>query len=214
VPGSLFAFIKTDAALDYPDIEFMFRGTAAGAHLWMPGFVKPFQDTYAIRPALLHPKSRGEVLLRSADPFAAPRIHYHFLTHPDDLATLIKGTRIALDVAQQQMMTSYRGAAMGPPPVRSDADIEAWFRKTAITVHHPCGTCPIGPVLDPQLRVKGLEGLRVVDASAMPSIVGAHINACVLMIAERAAEFIRQEPCPRDMSVTSERGRGLQQTAM
>jgi 4-pyridoxate dehydrogenase len=190
VPGNLFAFIKTDPALAYPDVEFMFRGTAAGAHLWMPGFVKPFQDSFAIRPALMHPKSRGEVLLGSANPFDAPRIHYNFLTHPDDLATIVKGTRVALEVARQSQMNPYRGAAIGPPPVHSDADIEAWFRKTAITVHHPCGTCPIGPVLDPELKVHGLQGLRVVDASAMPSIVGAHINACVLMIAERVAAFI------------------------
>jgi choline dehydrogenase-like flavoprotein len=104
---------------------------------------------------------------------------------------------MALDVAHQEQMNSFRGRAIGPPPVRSDAEIEAWFRNTAITVHHPCGTCPIGNVLDPELRVRGTQGLRVVDASAMPSIVGAHINACVLMIAERAAAFIKGEPLGR-----------------
>ncbi len=194
VPGSLFAFVKTDASLEYPDMEFIFRGTAANAHMWMPGIKPPFEDAFAIRPALMRQKSRGEVLLRSADPFDKPRIHYNFLTHPDDLKTIIKGTRLALEVSNQQQMAQFKGRPIGPPPVKSDADIEEWFRKTAITVHHPCGTCPIGPVLDPQLRVHGTQGLRVVDASAMPSIVGAHINAAVLMIAERGADFIRGLP--------------------
>ena len=191
LPGNLFAFIKTDPSLEYPDIEYMFRGTAANAHLWMPGFKAPFEDAFGIRPALMRQKSRGEVLLRSADPLDTPRIHYNFLSHPDDLKTIIKGTRLGLEVANQQQMAEYKGRPIGPPPVKTDADIEEWFRKTAITVHHPCGTCPMGPVLDPELRVHGTQGLRVVDASAMPSIVGAHINAAVLMIAERGADFIR-----------------------
>jgi len=191
LPGNLFAFIKTDPSLEYPDIEYMFRGTAANAHLWMPGFKAPFEDAFGIRPALMRQKSRGEVLLRSGDPLDTPRIHYNFLSHPDDMKTIIKGTRLGLEVANQQQMAEYKGRPIGPPPVKTDADIEEWFRKTAITVHHPCGTCPMGPVLDPQLRVHGTEGLRVVDASAMPSIVGAHINAAVLMIAERGADFIR-----------------------
>ncbi len=190
LPGNLFAFIKTDASLEYPDIEFIFRGTAGNAHLWMPGLWKPFEDAFSIRPALMRQKSRGEVRLASADPLAKPLIRYNFLSHPDDLKTIIKGTRLALEVANQPAMTAFKGRPVGPPPVKTDGDIEEWFRKTAITVHHPCGTCPMGTVLDPQLRVLGTQGLRVADASAMPSIVGAHINAAVLMIAERAADFI------------------------
>ena len=81
--------------------------------------------------------------------------------------------------------------SVGPPPIKSDADIDDWFRHTAVTVNHPCGTCPIGTVVDNELRVLGTEGLRVVDAAAMPSIVGAHINACVIMMAEKAADMIR-----------------------
>ena len=194
LPGNLFAFVKTDSSLEYPDIEFMFRGTSQTPHVWMPGFKAPYEDAFGIRPALLRQKSRGEVLLGSADPFDHPRIHYNFLTHPDDIKTLIKGARLALAVADRQAMKQYKGRAVGPADVKTDAEIEAWFRKTAITVHHPCGTCPIGPVLDPQLRVHGTQGLRVADASAMPSIVGAHINAAVLMIAERAADFIKGAP--------------------
>jgi 4-pyridoxate dehydrogenase len=134
------------------------------------------------------------VLLRSKDPQDHPRIKYNFLSHPDDLKTIIKGTRHALDVTHQKLMDEFRGKPVGPPPIKTDADIEEWFRKTAITVHHPCGSVPMGPVLDTELRVHGAQGLRVVDASAMPSIVGAHINACVLMIAERAADMILGKP--------------------
>ena len=110
-------------------------------------------------------------------------------THPVD-AVRIKQLEDWMPEAMQQ----YKGRMVGPQQVKTDADIEEWFRKTAITVHHPCCSCPIGPVLDPQLRVHGIEGLRVADASAMPTIVGAHINAAVLMIAERAADFILGKP--------------------
>jgi choline dehydrogenase-like flavoprotein len=90
----------------------------------------------------------------------------------------------------------YRGREIGPgDKVQSDTEIEAWLRNAVITAHHPCGTCPMGStpdtVLDPEMRVRGIERLRVVDASAMPDLVSAHINACVLMMAERASDIIR-----------------------
>jgi len=96
-------------------------------------------------------------------------------------------------------MAPYRGVETSPGEVvKTDAEIEAWIRNTAITAHHPCGTCAMGTgpdtVTDPQLRVHGIERLRVVDASVMPDLVSAHINACVLMIAERAADLIRGKP--------------------
>jgi choline dehydrogenase-like flavoprotein len=101
-------------------------------------------------------------------------------------------------------MAPYRGAETSPgEKVKTDAEIDAWIRNTAITAHHPCGTCAmgIGPdtVTDPQLRVHGVERLRVVDASVMPDLVSAHINACVLMIAEKASDLIRNKaPLPAD----------------
>lgn len=190
VPTGLFAFIRTSMASDAPDVEFMFRGVAGQNHIWFPGVKPAFQDAYGIRPTLLHPKSRGRVRLRSDDPFEKPRIEYDFLTHPDDLKTIIEGTHRAIDVASRQPLDSYRGELAGPRTIASDKDIEEWFRRTAITAHHPCGTCAIGSVVDPQLRVLGAQGLRVVDASAMPDIVSAHINACVLMMAEKASDMI------------------------
>jgi choline dehydrogenase-like flavoprotein len=199
VPGGLHAFVKTRPEFAVPDIEFMFRGAPAAPHLWFPLIRAAYLDGYGIRPTLLHPDSRGEILLRSADPREPPRIVYKFFSAPDDLPRLREGFKRARDVAYQKPMMPYRGAETAPgDKVKSDAEIDAWIRNTAITAHHPCGTCAMGmgpnTVTDPQLRVRGIEHLRVVDASVMPDLISAHINACVLMIAEKAADLIRNKP--------------------
>jgi 4-pyridoxate dehydrogenase len=196
VPGGLHAFVKTNPELAVPDIEFMFRGAPAETDLWFPLLRPAYADGYGIRPTLLHPDSRGEILLRSADARDPPRIVYNFFSAPNDLPTLREGFKRARDVAHQKPMDPYRGAETSPGEnVKTDAEIDAFIRRTAITAHHPCGTCAmgIGPdaVTDPELRVRGVEGLRVVDASVMPDLVSAHINACVLMIAEKASDHIR-----------------------
>ncbi len=198
VPGGLHAFVKTRPELAVPDIEFMFRGAPADTHLWFPLIRPPYVDGYGIRPTLLHPDSRGEILLRSTDPREPPRIVYNFFSAPDDLPRLREGFKRARDVAYQKPMAPYRGTETSPgDTVKTDAEIDAFIRRTAITAHHPCGTCAmgIGPdaVTDPQLRVRGVERLRVVDASVMPDLVSAHINACVLMIAEKACDLIRSK---------------------
>jgi 4-pyridoxate dehydrogenase len=205
VPGGLHAFVKTRPELAVPDIEFMFRGAPADTHLWFPVIRPAYADGYGIRPTLLHPDSRGEILLRSTDPRAPPRIVYNFFSAPNDLPRLREGVKRARDVAYQKPMQPYRGSETSPSAsVKTDAEIDAFIRRTAITAHHPCGTCAIGigpdAVLDPQLRVRGVEQLRVVDASAMPDLVSAHINACVLMMAEKASDMIRgQPPLPADL---------------
>jgi 4-pyridoxate dehydrogenase len=201
VPGGLHAFIKTRPELAVPDIEFMFRGTAAKPHLWFPLVRPAFVDGFGIRPTLLHPDSRGELLLGSADPMAPPRIIYRFFTAPNDLPTLREGFKRAREVAFQQAMDPYRDEEINPGlAVKSDADIDTWLKKVVITAHHPAGTCAIGQdaVLDSDLKVHGIEGLRVCDASAMPDLVSAHINACVLMMAEKGADLIHgRAPLPR-----------------
>jgi len=199
VPGGLHAFIKTRPELAVPDIEFMFRGAPAHTHLWFPLVRPAYVDGFGIRPTLLHPDSCGEILLRSTDPRAPPRIVYNFLSAPDDLPRLREGFHRARAVAYQKPLARYRGIETAPGAnVKSDADIDGFIRSTAITAHHPCGTCAmgIGPeaVVDPQLRVRGIERLRVVDASIMPDLISAHINACVLMIAEKASAMIRGKP--------------------
>ena len=199
VPGGLHAFIKTRPELAVPDIEYMFRGLPSHAHMWFPGIKSPYIDGFGIRPTLLHPDSRGEILLASADPRKPMRIVYNFFTAPNDLPTLREGFKRGREIGNQKPLDPYRGIETSPgPKVQTDAEIDAFIRKTAVTAHHPCGTCAmgIGPdaVLDSDLKVRGVERLRVVDASAMPDIVSAHINACVLMMADKASDIIRGKP--------------------
>jgi 4-pyridoxate dehydrogenase len=199
VPGGLHAFIKTRPELSVPDVEFMFRGAPPGAALWFPGWKKPYADGYGIRPAVLHPDSRGEVLLRSNDPRDKVKIVTNFFTAPNDLPTLRQGFKIAREVAAQPPLERFRGVEMSPgPKIKTDAEIDNWIRNVAATANHPASTCIMGTgpdtVVDPQFRVHGTEQLRVVDASAMPDLVSAHINACVLMMAEKASDLIAGKP--------------------
>ncbi len=196
VPGGLHAFIKSDPSLEVPDIEFMFHSVPPSTRLWFPGIVSPYKDGYGIRPTLLHPESRGEILLRSDDPRAAPRIRYNFFSDPRDLPRLRHGFKLARDVAHADAMSPYRENEMTPGAnVKSDDEIDAYIRRTALTAHHPSSTCKMGSdetcVVDPQMRVRGIEKLRIVDASAMPDLVSAHINACVIMMADKASDMIR-----------------------
>src|SRR5262249_35619369 len=196
--------VKPNPELAVPDIEFMFRGAPAQTHLWLPLIRSAYVDGYGIRPTLLHPDSRGEILLRSTDPRDPPRISYNFFSAPNDLPRLREGFKRARDVAYQKAMEPFRGRETSPgEQVNSHAELDAGLKRAVITAHHPCGTCAmgIGPdvVTDPDLKVCGIERLRVVDASVMPDLVSAHINACVLMIAERASDLIRgRAPLPAD----------------
>lgn len=202
IPSGLHAFVKTRPELAVPDIEFMFRGASFSPYLWFPLIRPAYQDGMGIRPTILHPDSRGELLLRSADPLAPPRICYNFFTAPNDLPTLRQGFKIAREIMYQKPLDPYRGIEISPGDrIKNDAEIDDWLRKTVITAHHPCGTCQMGTtpdtILDPQMRVRGTDRLRVVDASAMPDLVSAHINACVLMMAEKASDMIRgRAPLP------------------
>jgi 4-pyridoxate dehydrogenase len=196
LPNGLLAFLKTGPDLDVPDIEFMFRAAPLNAHPWFPGWKSAYQDAYGIRPALLHPRSRGDVALRSADPHAPVRIRHNFLAEPEDLRTLREGFRHARDIAYRKPLDPFRGNEISPgPEVNTDAEVDAWIRNTVLTVNHPLGTCAMGrgpdAVLNPDLTVRGIEGLRVVDASALPDMPSAHINAVVMMLAERASDLIR-----------------------
>ncbi len=202
VPGGMHAFIKTRPELEAPDIEFLFRGAPANADTWFPGIRPAYRDGYAIRAAILHPESRGEVKLRSTNPLDPIRIFYNFLSAPNDIVNLREGFKKAREVAYHSALDRFRGEQVTPgPEVKTDAEIDQWIRNTAVTVEHPVATCPMGTgpesVLDPQLRVRGIDRLRVVDGSAMPDLVSAHTNACILMIGEKASDIIRgREPLP------------------
>ena len=199
VPGGLHAFLKTRPELAVPDLEFMFRGVPMDADFWFPGIKPVYQDGFGIRPALLHPDSRGEVLLRSADPRDPVRIFYNFFSAPGDLPALRDGFKRAREVAYQSALDAYRGDEVMPgPDVKTDEQIDEWLRNNVVTVEHPTCTCPMGAgpaaVLDPDMKVHGMDGLRVVDAAAMPDLVSAHTNAAVMMMAEKASDMILGKP--------------------
>jgi choline dehydrogenase-like flavoprotein len=153
------------------------------------------QDGISCHVCLLRPKSRGTIALASPDPAAAPVIDHRFFTDPDDMRTLVAGIRIALGILEAPAFASYRKKELFPGEgKRSDAEIEQACRDHMGTVYHPVGTCKMGrdemAVVGPDLRVHGIEGLRVVDASIMPTLVGGNTNAPTIMIAEKAAGLI------------------------
>jgi 4-pyridoxate dehydrogenase len=193
VPGGITAFLKTGLDPKLPDVQFLFRAGSLAAQPYLPPFLPSFADTFGCRVALLRPKSRGRVSLGSADPRAAMRIELKFLSDEDDLKVLRAGMRMAIDVGRQSPIAPYVDAEV--TPLNTDAEIDAHIRATGITVYHPISTCRMGSddgsVVDPECRVRGIEALRVVDASVMPDLIGGNINAVVIMIAEKAADMIR-----------------------
>jgi 4-pyridoxate dehydrogenase len=196
MPLGIQAYIKSSAEQPVPDIEFMLRTAPIGAQPHFPGLLKAYTDSFGIDPVILHPQSRGTVRLQSTDPLAPVRIHYNYLSDPADIAKFRLGFRLARAIGNQSVLDAYRDVEITPgPDVTSDADIDAHLRRTATTVSHPVSTARMGSdencVLDPDLRVRGIEGLRVVDASAFPDLVSAHTNAAVIMLAEKASDMIR-----------------------
>ncbi|RWP90048.1 MAG: choline dehydrogenase [Mesorhizobium sp.] len=196
VPGGVVAFLKSDASRPLPDVQLLFTAAPLGAWPYMSPFKAPFADGFATRIVAVQPESRGSVRLASSDPVAAPLIHQNFLSSQSDWQSLRAGFRVARNLASQPSMTPFVGAEFFPgPKCESDEEIDEHIRKTSITVHHPAGTCRMGvdaaSVVDPELRVRGIAGLRVVDASVMPDLVCGNINAAVIMIAEKAADLIR-----------------------
>ena len=202
VPSGFMAFIKTDPSLPVPDIQLLFRSGPSNAGPWFPGIKPPWRDAFVCRPILLRPASRGFLRLRSADPGEAVRIHANFLSDARDLPVLRAGLRLLREVAAQPPLDPFRGREIGPgAELRSDAELDHYIRARPATAHHPCGTCRMGAddeaVVDATLKVRGVEGLRVADASVMPDLVGGNINATVIAIAEKAADLILSRPAER-----------------
>lgn len=190
------AFLRTDPSLDRPDVQFVFQPAKRLTHPKVPF---PIGHGYAISPVALYPKSRGTVRLASPDPAAAPRIDPHLLEHPDDIKPLIRALRIARAAFASESFAKYEGVGVAPGPAcQTDEQFDAYIRETGYTVHHPVGTCRMGSdagaVVDPQLRLNGIEDLRIADASVMPSVIGGNTNAPCVMIGERAADFILGKP--------------------
>jgi len=197
-PGGIMAFLKTTPELDLPDIQLLFNAAPMTAHAYFPPFVPPYADSFGCRAVLLRPESRGRIELASADPRVPVRIRQNFLAAEKDWTTLRAGVRLVRRLGEQSPLASFSAGEISPGPrCVSDADIDAHIRATAITVHHPLGTCKMArendplAVVDPALKVIGVDGLRVADASVMPDLIGGNINAAVIMIAEKAADLIQ-----------------------
>ena len=195
VPAPLFAHLKSRPELAVPDIQFIIRSAPGVVYPWFPGFKTAFRDGFGIRPILLHPESRGHLRLRSADPRDTVKVFQNFFSIDSDMATLREGVRMARRATVQTPLDPYRGDEIDPGiSVNDDNEIDAWIRETMVTAHHPACTCPMGvndtAVLDAEMKVRGAENLRVVDASAMPDLTSGNINAPVLMMAEKASEMI------------------------
>ena len=180
------AFVKSRPDLEECDLQFHF----APVHFVEHGFTKPGGHGFSLGPALLTPRSRGRVSLRSSDPMAPPAIDPAYLTDPSDLPPLVEGVKLARRMANAKAFDPYRGQPVFPPD-----DPEAYIRARAETIYHPAGTCKMGvdeaSVVNAQLQVYGVNGLRVVDASVMPVIVGGNPNAATIIIAEKAARMIK-----------------------
>jgi choline dehydrogenase len=148
----------------------------------------------------MRPKSLGAVKIRCADPAAAPSILFNYLGEPQDREDLRTSVRLTREILAQRALARYRGPEINPGSgVQSDAEVDAWVRQNVETCYHPVGTCRMGldsdrSVVDAECRVHGLEGLRVVDASIMPSIVSGNTNAPTIMIAEKVSDLIRGKP--------------------
>lgn len=189
------AFLRTDPSLDRPDIQLHFLVAMVDDHVRK----MHLGHGYSCHVCVLRPRSRGTVRLASADPSAAPLIDPAFLSDARDLETLRKGARMMADIMAAPALNRYRGAELYPAG-QSDAELNAAIRARADTIYHPVGTCRMGSdpeaVVDPNLRLNGVDGLRVVDASAMPRLIGGNTNAPVIMMAEKIAASIRAERQP------------------
>jgi choline dehydrogenase len=188
-------FLKTLPALDRPDVQFVFQPAARPR----PTFPLPIGHGYAISPVSLYPQSRGTVTLASPDPHVAPAIDPALLSVAQDIEPLVRAIRLARRILAAPHFAHYHATEVAPGvAVQTDAEIAEFIRASSYTVHHQVGTCRMGEhpeaVVDSQLRLHGVDGLRVVDASVMPRIIGGNTNAVVVMIAEKAADLIRQRP--------------------
>jgi choline dehydrogenase len=184
------AFLKTDPDLPAPDVQLVFA-----AVLYNPEVGPPTEHGFAIGAILLQPKSAGWIDLRSPHPTYPPGIHANYLTDPagDDLRTLIAGVKVCRKIAQGRPLDPYRGDEL-LPGVDGDSELGEYVRERAATLYHPVGTCKMGSdpmaVVDDQLRVHRLEGLRIADASIMPTVPRGNTNAPTIMVAERASDLI------------------------
>jgi choline dehydrogenase len=198
------AFLKSDPSVSEPDIQFMFvpghmgndESLANGTDIYKPDSYPKF-DGFTILPVLIHPKSRGYVALRSANPLDAPIIQPNYLQEESDRILLIKAFKIARNVMASEAFKPFTKSIYYPVKAETDEAILQHIKNTLECVYHPVSTCRMGEdamsVVDSRLRVHGIQGLRVIDASVMPKIVSGNTNAACIMIGEKGADMVKED---------------------
>jgi choline dehydrogenase-like flavoprotein len=186
-------FLRTDPSLPRPDIQLHFVVGMVDDHARK----RHFSTGYSLHTCVLRPKSRGTVTLADAEPLSPPAIDPQFLSEPADLDVLLAGVKLARRIMDAPPFRALKPEELYSPGERDDAQLRGDIRSRADTIYHPVGTCRMGAadddraVVDPNLRVRGLDGLYVVDASIMPTLIGGNTNAPTIMIAEKAADLLR-----------------------
>jgi choline dehydrogenase len=187
-------FLRTRAELDAPDLQVLFGPAYYVNH----GLDRRKEHCFGFGPTLIAPESRGSVVMRSANPLDAPAIRANYLSTDADMRVIVEGVRLARQLVHTRAFQPYRGDELHPGVhVKNDDEIRGFIRAEAQTLYHPVGTCKMGTdalaVVDPRLRVRGIQALRIVDASVMPRIPSGNTNAPTIMIAEKAADMIRAD---------------------
>lgn len=190
-------FIRTRAGIQHPDLQFHFiPGCVVGQLDFLP------RHGFQLHCSTMRASSVGHVALSSADPEAAPVIEPNYLSTEQDVVDFRNGVRLAVEILEQQAMSPFRGTRIAPGPeldLEDDEALDSWVRQSTHSAYHPSCTCAMGAVTDPEGKVVGAEGLRVVDASLMPSVVSGNLNAPTIMIAEKLADSIKGLPgLPRE----------------
>jgi choline dehydrogenase-like flavoprotein len=183
-------FWRSRDGLAAPDVQFHM----APVMFTEEGLVPPSEHAWSAGACVLTPEGRGEVRLRSADPAAKPRILTRWLDGERDWATMLAAQRLLLDIARRDPIARHGTTPFKAPASNSDADLRAHVREVAHCLYHPVGTCAIGSVVDAELRVRGVDGLRVADASVMPAVPRGNTNAPAIMVGERAADLLLGTP--------------------
>lgn len=198
-PLAVSANIASKVGSGTVDLHFLLIPLAMESRVWFPGVRKPFGPRIGAMWSLNYPKSRGWLKLRSSDPLAPPRIQFNLLSATEDRAEMVRGYHSLRTLLAQPALASAIGAMRRPmQDVTTDEEALAYIRATAATAYHPSGTCRMGAdqdsVVDGELHVRGIAGLRVADASVFPRLPGGNTNLPVIMIAERAADFVKAAP--------------------
>ena len=198
--------IRTAPELEQPDVQLMCNPVRMDAALWFPGLTKTLDHHFSVHVVNLHPLSRGEVTLRSASPLDPPRIQLNVMSSPLEFDTMRRGIREARRIYRTGAQARLTGEETSPgADVTSDEALDAFIRRSCSVTQHPVGTCKMGhddmAVVDPLLKVHGVEGLRVADASIMPTVPGANTNASAIMIGEKASDLVRGLRLPAEEGV-------------